>query len=152
MLYRSYLVGIIYLTLALLFSQCKDQHRSNSQDRNSRTSTSSDPAGNPSDRDEGFDRRVSLLEYSHHAQCRMDCRHISKGEVNDIMLHGHINDDKSDLNNPRCPRYAMEGYSDDKKLRIIFAQCGNKTEVVTVIELGREWQCDCPGDENKHHD
>ncbi len=125
-------------------------HRPVSQSTN--TITGTDPATNPTDRDAGFDRRISLLEYSHHADCRMDCRHISKSEVNDIMLRGHINYNKSDLHNPRCPRYALEGNSDQKNLRIIFAQCGNKTEVVTVIDLDTDWHCDCPGDENKNHE
>jgi hypothetical protein len=97
-------------------------------------------------RDRGFDRRTSYLEYSHHADCRMDCRHISKPEVEDIMQNGKINYSKSDIRNARCPRYALEGTTkDDQRVRIIFAQCDNKTVVVTVIDLGEEWECHCPG-------
>ena len=35
-------------------------------------------------------------------------------------------------------------------VRIVFAQCDNYTEVVTVIDLDTEWTCDCPGDDDKY--
>ena len=106
-----------------------------------------DPAGNKTDRDRGFDRRVAYLEYSNHAKCRMECRHISQGEVEEIMRDGKINYSKSDLKNARCPRYAVEGETiDDQNVRIVYAQCNDKTIVVTVIDLQTEWHCDCPGD------
>jgi hypothetical protein len=101
--------------------------------------------------DGNFVRRVDELRYSHHALCRMDCRHITKTEVEDIMQNGEINYNKSDLQNARCPRYALEGVDkDNAKVRIIFAQCDGYTEVVTVIDLDHEWACDCPGDEEKN--
>jgi Domain of unknown function (DUF4258) len=109
-----------------------------------------DPAAEVN-RDRGFDRRTSWLEYSNHAKCRMQCRHITQAEVEDIMRNGEINYNKSDLQNARCPRYAVEGLTADKQdVRIVFAQCNEKTEVVTVIDLGTEWQCDCPGDDDKY--
>lgn len=102
-------------------------------------------------RDKGFDRRISYLEYSKHAKCRMECRRISQAEVEEIMRGGKINYDKSDLQNARCPRYALEGITtDNQKVRIVFAQCNEKTEVVTVIDLDTEWSCDCPGDDKKY--
>jgi hypothetical protein len=101
-------------------------------------------------RDRGFDRRTAYLEYSKHAKCRMDCRHISQQEVKEIMEKGSINYKKSDLNNARCPRYAIEGETaDDQQVRIVFAQCNESTVVVTVIDLETEFTCDCPGDDNK---
>ena len=45
-------------------------------------------------RDHGFDRRISYLQYSNHAKCRMDCRHISQQEVQEIMQEGKINYNK----------------------------------------------------------
>jgi hypothetical protein len=109
-----------------------------------------DPASDVN-RDRGFDRRISYLEYSNHAKCRMQCRKISQAEVEQIMQEGNINYKKSDLQNARCPRYALEGVTkDDQKVRIVFAQCDNKTEVVTVIDLDTEWNCDCPGDDDKY--
>lgn len=102
-------------------------------------------------RDRGFDRRVSYLQYSNHARCRMDCRHITEGEVQETMRDGTINYRKSDIQNTRCPRYALEDQTKDgQHVRIVFAQCDNYTEVVTVIDLDTEWTCDCPGDDDKY--
>lgn len=101
-------------------------------------------------RDRGFDRRTSLLKYSKHAACRMSCREISKNEVEEIMLDGSINYKKSDISNARCPRYALEGNTDDgQRVRIVYAQCNDSTTVVTVIDLGTDHVCDCPGDDEK---
>jgi hypothetical protein len=102
-------------------------------------------------RDLGFDRRIHFLEYSNHAKCRMQCRKITQAEVEEIMKEGKINYNKSDLKNARCPRYAVEGITrDHQRVRMIFAQCNTKTEVVTVIDLETEWSCDCPGDDKKY--
>ena len=63
------------------------------------------------------------------------------------MQDGKINYKKSDLKNVRCPRYALEGNTTDgQQVRIVYAQCNEKTVVVTVIDLEKEWSCDCPGD------
>ena len=99
-------------------------------------------------RNHGFDRRTSYLEYTKHAQCRMDCRHIDSSEVNEIMRTGVINYRKSDVDAHPCPTYAVEGMTHGQHLRIVFAQCDNKTKVVTTIDLGHEWECHCPGDDN----
>lgn len=111
----------------------------------------SDPASEKNNRERGFDRRVSYLEYSEHARCRMQCRRISKAEVEEIMQNGKINYAKSDLQNARCPRYAVEGITrDDQRVRIVYAQCNEKTVVVTVIDLETDYTCDCPGDDAKY--
>ena len=102
-------------------------------------------------RDRGFDRRVSYLEYSKHAKCRMQCRHITEAEVEAIMQDGKINYNKSDLKNTRCPRYTVEGVTnDDQRVRIVFAQCNETTAVVTVIDLETDFECHCPGDDDKY--
>lgn len=81
----------------------------------------------------------------------MKCRKISQAEVEEIMQDGKINYNKSDLKNARCPRYALEGITRDRQdVRIVFAQCNEKTEVVTVIDLGNDWTCNCHGDDNKY--
>ena len=104
------------------------------------------------DRNHGFDRRVGLLEYTQHAKCRMECRHITQEEVKDIMQNGNINYRKSEASGMPCPTYALEGYTHkyNQHLRIIFAQCDNKTKVVTCIDLDVDYECHCPGDGNKH--
>ena len=103
-------------------------------------------------RQRGFDRRISTLEYTKHALCRMDCRHISKSDVNDIMRNGEINYAKTELDDKPCSTYALQGYSNDgQHLRVIFAQCENKTKVVTCYDLEKEFECHCPGDEKKNN-
>lgn len=136
---------LVFALAALVFiiRQCKDERDTNDNTKRTNSTTI--------DRDRGFDRRVSYIEYSNHAKCRMQCRKISQAEVEEIMQEGKINYSKSDLQNARCPRYALEGVTaDNQKTRIIFAQCNEKTTVVTVIDLGIEWSCDCPGDDKKY--
>ena len=101
-------------------------------------------------RNRGFDRRTSFIEYTKHANCRMDCRQISDEEVKEIMESGKINYRKSDLKDKPCPSYALEGItSDNQRVRIVFGQCDTKTKVITVIDLETDWTCECPGDESK---
>ena len=101
-------------------------------------------------RNRGFDRRASFIEYTKHAKCRMDCRQISDEEVKEIMESGKINYRKSDLKDKPCPSYALEGItSDNQRVRIVFGQCDTKTKVITVIDLDTDWTCECPGDESK---
>jgi hypothetical protein len=112
--------------------------------------TTSDPV-KEINRNRGFDRRTSYIEYTQHAICRMDCRQISKTEVQDIMREGSINYRKSNAKGRPCPTYALEGYTNDNQhVRIVFAQCDNTTKVVTCIDLGKDWTCHCPGDDNKY--
>ena len=103
------------------------------------------------DRNRGFDRRVSYLEYTEHAKCRMECRKISQSEVEEIMRGGKINYSRSHVKEKPCPTYALEGIThDNQRVRIIFAQCDFKTKVVTGIDLDTDWQCSCPGDDSQH--
>src|SRR5882724_11147033 len=80
--------------------------------------TRKDPASDV-DRNRGFDRRISYIEYTQHAKCRMECRHISQAEVEEIMQDGKVNYAKSDVNGRPCPSYALEGVTkDDQRVRI----------------------------------
>ena len=142
---------LVAILAVLLFAvrQCKYQQAA--RPKAAETTTQPKKTNERIDRDRGFDRRVSYLEYSNHAKCRMQCRKISEGEVEEIMRDGKINYNKSDIQNARCPRYAVEGVTtDDQKVRIVFAQCNDKTTVVTVIDLETEWTCHCPGDDKKY--
>lgn len=99
---------------------------------------------------EVFDRHPSMLVYTKHALCRMDCRHISKSEINEIIEHGIINLSKSDKAGRPCPIFAMQGRtSGGENLRVICAQCQAETKVITCYNLEEEFSCNCPGDENK---
>jgi len=143
-------IPFILLVLAAVFvlviKKCKNNDKPSSI---SKTTNKVNPAG-AVNRDHGFDRRISFIEYTKHARCRMDCRHITQAEVEDIMRNGDINYRKSEVDDKPCPVYALEGFVNNEKLRIVFAQCDQKTKVVTVIDLDKEWQCDCPGDDKKY--
>ena len=100
---------------------------------------------------EAFDRHPSHLYYTKHALCRMDCRHISKEEINEIMEKGIINFNKSDRRDRPCPTFALQGETNGgEKLRVVFAQCNDETKVVTCYNLEEDFECHCPGDENKN--
>ena len=104
--------------------------------------------GQDVNRNRGFDRRVSFIEYTEHAKCRMQCRKISQLEVEEVMRGGKINYSKSNVKEKPCPTYALEGIThDNQRVRIVFAQCDFKTKVVTTIDLGTDWECFCPGDD-----
>jgi hypothetical protein len=143
---------LVFALAALVFiiRQCKDEPATND-------SSKKKTSGTTTSREKGFDRRVSYLQYSNHAKCRMQCRKITQAEVEEIMKDGKINYNKSDLQSrslsgARCPRYAVEGVTvDDQKVRIVYAQCNEKTEVVTVIDLDTDWTCYCPGDDKKYN-
>jgi hypothetical protein len=140
---------IVVLGIALFFvKRCGQKATEKPKTTNDRNKK--DPASDL-DRNRGFDRRISYIEYTEHAKCRMQCRHISQAEVEEIMQDGKVNYNKSDVNARPCPAYALEGVTkDDQFVRIVFGQCDLKTKVVTVIDLNTDWSCDCPGDDNKY--
>jgi hypothetical protein len=84
------------------------------------------------------------LVYTKHARCRMDCRHITSKEIREILDDGNINYSKSEPEGKPDPKWAVEGYTAEQQhLRIIIAPEPGKLIVITCIELGVEWQCDC---------
>jgi hypothetical protein len=98
-------------------------------------------------RREAFDRHPTHVYYTKHALCRMDCRHISKEDINEIMERGIINFNKSDRGDRPCPTFALQGETDEgEKIRVIFAQCTDETKVITCYNLQKEFECHCPGD------
>jgi len=144
------LIAILLAGLLLVRSFQKESQAPDPKPKTNTTREKKDPASTVN-RDRGFDRRISYLEYSNHAKCRMASRKISQAEVEEIMRDGKINYNKSDIQNARCPRYALEGITrDDQRVRIIFAQCNESTTVVTVIDLETDYKCDCPGDDKKY--
>ncbi len=102
------------------------------------------PRGSVSDARILADMQDQKLIYTKHAKCRMDCRTISKSEVQHVLRNGHINHRKSEQNNDRCPTYAVEGNTKDgQEVRIVFADCDNVTKVITTIDLGKKYNCYC---------
>lgn len=143
------LVIILVLAVILILIRRSGLNNSSVQGNYSGKKTN-DPASAPN-RDHGFDRRVSYIEYTEHAKCRMECRKISQAEVEQVMRDGKINYKKTDVNSRPCPAYALEAVTaDNQRVRIVFAQCDQKTKVVTCIDLDKEWECHCPGDDNKY--
>lgn len=89
-----------------------------------------------------FNRNADHLVLTKHAKCRMDCRHISEQEIKEILHTGKINYNKSDLNDKRGPKYAVEGFSNDRQhIRVVFAPEGSVMKVITCIDLDEEWKC-----------
>jgi hypothetical protein len=145
-----YILILLMAMAILIVRRCQNSNKPAPKPKVTNTDHPKDPASNPTNRERGFDRRTSYLEYSNHASCRMQCRKISKAEVEEIMLEGKINYNKSDIQNARCPRYTVEGVTeDDQRVRIVFAQCNDKTVVVTVIDLETDFKCSCPGDDDR---
>jgi len=90
-----------------------------------------------------FERNIELLAYSKHAKCRMDCRHIDESEVKEILLNGEINYNRIE-ESPKGKTYPIEGITHDKqKVRLVVAPHEDEIVVVTVIDLEKEWNCDC---------
>jgi hypothetical protein len=99
-------------------------------------------------RGELFDRTPNRLELTRHAKCRMDCREISMDDIEEVMEKGVINLGKSDKADRPCPTYALQGTTrDGEYLRVVFAQCGDETRVVTCYNLKKDFECHCPGDD-----
>jgi hypothetical protein len=72
----------------------------------------------------------------------MQCREITKDEINEILQEGHINYNESNLSEPRGPRYALEGYSHEQQhLRVIFVPENDAMVVITCIDLDKDWPC-----------
>ncbi|MEP7165491.1 MAG: DUF4258 domain-containing protein [Ferruginibacter sp.] len=92
---------------------------------------------------EPIDRNTSTITYSKHARCRMECRHIDESEVKEILKRGGINYDKVE-NDAKGISYPLEGITHDQQhVRIVFAPHENELVVVTVIDLEKEWPCNC---------
>lgn len=137
------LVAVVLLLLAwVVVKQCNP----GSTDPTPRKRTTASTERRSGEGQQGLNRRPQQINYSKHARCRMQCRRISQAEVEDILRNGTINYRKSELGDrPDCRRkYALEGATNDgQRVRIIFAPCRDEVTVVTVIDLGRDWACDC---------
>ena len=73
----------------------------------------------------------------------MDCREIDETEVQEIWQEGVLNEKKIE-NGTKGISYPLEGTTHDgQRVRIVFAPKGDQLVVVTVIDLEREWPCDC---------
>jgi len=134
-----FLLLIVLAALLLFVRTCRGLN-----DNGKNTNDNGPQPGRETTRTRGFNRKITYLDYTQHAKCRMKCRHITQTEVEDIMKNGNINYRKSNLQDQPCPTYALEGYTPEQQhLRIVFAQCETDTKVVTCIDLDHEFECDC---------
>ena len=85
------------------------------------------------------------LEYTKHAECRMQCRHITEADIKQVLKTGKVNYGKSDVHHKPYHTYAIEGISaTGKNLRIIIDDVDTISKVVTTIDLAMEKDsCDC---------
>ncbi|HVI45679.1 MAG TPA: DUF4258 domain-containing protein [Chitinophaga sp.] len=115
-----------------------NSHQASPASRGTVTVPASDPANGPLN-------RHARLTYTKHAICRMECRHVTETEVQEILAEGAINPAKSNPEDHPCPTYALEGYSHEgQHLRIVFAPCDdNSAKVITCIDLDKDWSCYC---------
>ena len=92
--------------------------------------------------DESF-RKIASIQYSKHAKCRMDCRHIDETEVKEILANGTVNYSRVQQDE-RGKTYPLEGITHDKQhVRIVVAPKTNELVVVTVIDLDTDYPCEC---------
>jgi hypothetical protein len=82
------------------------------------------------------------LDYTRHARCRMDCRHINEAAVAHVLAHGTL-DPARTRTDGSCPSHAVEAAHGGRDLRVVFAGCPTQTRVVTVIDLDTDWTCTC---------
>lgn len=138
---------LVLMAIAVFaIKQCK--HKETLNNKNSTETSSSKQRTNTTRsneiRQERFERNATKLYFTKHAKCRMKCRHITQKEVKEILAEGTINYNKSDLQDPKGPTYALEGNTDDgQRVRIIFAPKQKHLTVVTVIDLEKEYACNC---------
>ena len=132
--------SLLYLVCSIcIFSSCEEhaQFENKVRPRTEQTQVRHYPKTS-----NGLDRNQQHLILTRHAKCRMACRHITEAELIEILHDGNINYKKSQLQDSRGPKYAVEGYSHNHQhLRIIFAPEQSATVVVTCIDLDNEWQC-----------
>jgi len=101
------------------------------------------PVENSKDSRNYLDRSITDIQYSKHALCRMDCREIDESEVKEIWQKGLLNEKKIEKSS-KGTSYPLEGRTHDgQRVRIVFAPKQNKVIVVTVIDLEKEFVCDC---------
>jgi hypothetical protein len=102
------------------------------------------------------DRRVldSMLRrpmtISEHAACRMDCRFVTRQQIEATLRKGRINDRKSDPTLRPCPKYVVDAELElegrrsgslSKAVQAVFAACRTETRVLTVIDTRTNWPC-----------
>ncbi len=142
---KKYSPYILLLAGAILLWYIKKHQRGNNAVRP--TVEKIEPVKNENTADknssEPIDRTPEKIIYTKHARCRMECRHIDESEVLEILDEGVINYNKIEKSN-KGKSYPLEGITHDKQhVRIVFAPKQENLVVVTVIDLDKDWYCNC---------
>ena len=134
-MFKRYLPLILCIAAAGLLFWIKTNQRGDKKKQ--KTETININAAEP------FVRDTSLLVYSRHAKCRMDCRQIDQEEVRDVLLTGKINFRRVEEDEQGIT-YPIEGLTKDKQyVRVVYAPKKDAIVVVTAIDLEKEWPCNC---------
>ena len=129
---RKYFPFIILILAALLFFWIKKNQRGTDHSEFNKEINA-----------EPFQRDTKTITYSRHARCRMKCRNIDESEVKEILLNGKINYNKVE-EDQQGKTYPLEGITHDRQhVRLVVAPKDNNLVVVTVVDLDKEWRCDC---------
>ncbi len=140
---RKYLPFICLIAAAILFYWVKTHQRGSSKYIPVTVDAPATGTSTSTSTDEPFDRSSTTIAFSKHARCRMDCRHIDESEVKEILKEGVINYNKIE-EDERGKTYPLEGITHDRQhVRIVIAPHSNELIVVTVIDLDKEWPCNC---------
>lgn len=88
------------------------------------------------------------MQITEHAACRMDCRFITRPQIEETLRNGRINDRKSEPNLRPCAKYVVDAEvaglgapGDVKAVEGVFAACRYETRVLTVIDTKNNWPC-----------
>ncbi|HSN10141.1 MAG TPA: DUF4258 domain-containing protein [Hanamia sp.] len=99
---------------------------------------------NHSNRETRSFRNTNHLILTRHVKCRMDCRHITEDEIKEILKEGSVNYAKSGIGSKGDSTFALEGYShENQHIRVVVAPESDGLVVITCIDLGHEWPCNC---------
>lgn len=138
-----YLLLLILFMVALFVRQYRE--RKTNSEQTSQTEARKDVKRSSDSRNSLDVFRDPDAEYffTKHARCRMECRRITQKEVKEIVRKAEVNYNKSELDAPQGPKYALEGYTskDRQHVRIIVAPKQKHLSIVTVIDLDKEWEC-----------
>jgi hypothetical protein len=82
-------------------------------------------------------------------------RHITPAQVRATLASGRVNLLKSELDASPCAKLVVdgavpgsyEGVAETKHAQVVLSACPRDTNVVTVIDTDRDWECHCPGDD-----
>ena len=74
----------------------------------------------------------------------MGCRHINEDEIKEILKEGRVNCAKSGIGSKGDSTFALEGYShENQHIRVVVAPESDGLVVITCIDLGHQWPCNC---------